>query len=181
MKSLCCDSMIIGYLGQDQWSPYFVGASIGVLNLLAFGLSDRPIGCSTAYSRISGMIERLFRGNIVEEKAYYKKFKPMVEWEGMLLAGVLIGAFISASLSGQFQIEAVPSVWDDRFGPDVTVRLISALFGGMIVGFGARLAGGCTSGHGISGTPQLALSSWVALVCFFLGGVITAMALFKLA
>jgi hypothetical protein len=47
------------------------------------------------------------------------------------------------------------------------------------MGVGARWAGGCTSGHGISGTLQLAVSSWVAVVCFFIGGVGTAMLIFK--
>ena len=44
--------------------------------------------------------------------------------------------------------------------------------------FGARLAGGCTSGHGISGTLQLSVGSWIALVCFFIGGAATAMLMF---
>ena len=43
----------------------------------------------------------------------------------------------------------------------------------------ARWAGGCTSGHGISGTLQLAVSSWIAAGCFFIGGIATAMLIFK--
>ena len=172
--------MIAGYLSMDQWSPYLAGVGIGFLNLLAFALSDRPIGCSTAYSRTSGMIERLIRGGVVDEKAYYKKFKPVLEWEGMLLIGVFLGAFISSFLSGQFQIQWVPSAWDAHFGNDPLLRLLAAFVGGIFLGLGARWAGGCTSGHGISGTPQLAKSSWIALICFFLGGVATAMILFNL-
>jgi len=51
--------------------------------------------------------------------------------------------------------------------------------GGIIMGFGARWAGGCTSGHGISGTLQLAVSSWLAAICFFAGGILTAMFIYK--
>jgi len=171
--------MIAGYLNTEQWSPYLAGVGIGLLNLLAFTLSDRPIGCSTAYSRTSGMIERLIRGDVVEEKTYYKKFKPIVEWEGMLLVGVFLGAFISSTLSGQFHIQWVPSAWEAHFGPPPLFRLLAAFTGGIFLGLGARWAGGCTSGHGISGTPQLAESSWMALICFFLGGVATAMILFN--
>ncbi|MEG6552477.1 YeeE/YedE thiosulfate transporter family protein, partial [Desulfocurvibacter africanus] len=53
-------------------------------------------------------------------------------------------------------------------------RLLTAFAGGAIMAFGARVAGGCTSGHGISGTMQLAISSWLALACFFIGGAAVA-------
>jgi hypothetical protein len=49
----------------------------------------------------------------------------------------------------------------------------------MILGIGARWAGGCTSGHGISGTLQLAVSSWLATLSFFIGGILTAMILYR--
>ena len=57
-------------------------------------------------------------------------------------------------------------------------RLISALLGGFLLGFGSRFASGCTSGHGISGTMQLAISSWLAAICFFVGGILTAFLIF---
>jgi hypothetical protein len=77
------------WLKMAQWSPYAVGIGIGVLSWLAFLLSDKPIGCSTAFSRTSGMVERLFRGSRVTEKPYYKKFTPTVDWEWMLVIGIL--------------------------------------------------------------------------------------------
>ena len=55
-----------------------------------------------------------------------------------------------------------------------------ALVGGIIMGFGARWAGGCTSGHGISGTLQLVVSSWLAAICFFVSGIVTAMVIYKI-
>jgi len=166
------------WLKMEQWSPYAVGIGIGLLSCVAFVLSDKPIGCSTAFSRTSGMIERLFRGGIVEEKAYYKKFAPSIEWEWMLVVGIFIGGFLSAKLSGQFQVVWVPARWASSFGSTPVVRWVVALIGGIIMGIGARWAGGCTSGHGISGTLQLAVSSWLAVLCFFIGGIVTAMLIF---
>jgi uncharacterized membrane protein YedE/YeeE len=58
-------------------------------------------------------------------------------------------------------------------------RVIVALLGGICLGFGARWAGGCTSGHGISGTLQLTVGSWISAVCFFIGGIITALFLYR--
>jgi len=168
------------WLSMKQWSPYVVGIGIGVLSWLAFLLSDKPIGCSTAFSRTSGMIERLFRGGAVAEKAYYKKFAPSIDWEWMLLVGVLVGAFFSARLSGQFQAAWVPAKWASAFGDGPVLRWIGSIIGGILIGIGSRWAGGCTSGHGISGTLQLAVSSWLAVMGFFAGGIVTAMFLFHI-
>ena len=167
------------WLIMERWSPYVVGFGIGLLSWVTFLLSDKPIGCSTAFSRTSGMIERLFRGERAEAKPYYKKFAPSVDWEWMLVLGVFIGAFLSAKLSGEFQGQWVPAKWATAFGNTPFTRWAVALIGGIVMGIGARWAGGCTSGHGISGTLQLALSSWLAVICFFIGGIVTAMVIFK--
>ncbi len=166
------------WLTLERWSPYAVGVGIGILSWITFLFSDKPIGCSTAFARTSGMLERLFRGRKVTEKPYYKKFPPEIDWEWMLVLGILGGAWFSATISGQFRWVWVPSRWAEAFGPLFATRWVAALVGGMILGFGARWAGGCTSGHGISGTLQLAVSSWIAALCFFIGGIATAKVLF---
>ena len=167
------------WLSMELWSPYVVGIGIGLLSCLSFLLSDKPIGCSTAFSRTSGMIERFFRGGIVGEKAYYKKFAPSIDWEWMLVVGIFVGAFLSSQLSGRFHWAWVPDLWAGTFGDASWVRWIVSLVGGIIMALGARWAGGCTSGHGISGTLQLAVSSWLATLSFFVGGIVTAMLLYN--
>jgi uncharacterized protein len=167
------------WLALKIWSPYAVGIGMGLLICLTFLLSDKPLGASTAFSRTSGMIERLFRGVKVAEKDYYKKFPPEIDWEWMLVAGMIAGAFLSASLSGMFHWEWVPAKWAVSFGDHPFTRWWVSLSGGVCIGIGARWAGGCTSGHGVSGTLQLAVSSWLAVICFFMGGAVTASLLFK--
>ena len=73
----------------------------------------------------------------------------------------------------------IPAQWATAFGTNALLRVVVALLGGVLLGFGARWAGGCTSGHGISGTLQLAVSSWIAAICFFIGGIATAMLIFR--
>jgi uncharacterized membrane protein YedE/YeeE len=97
----------------------------------------------------------------------------------MLVLGIVIGSLISALLSGDFHWQWVPSRWAFTFGNFPVLRVIVALIGGVFLGFGARWAGGCTSGHGISGTLQLAVSSWISAICFFIGGILMAQFLFK--
>lgn len=81
----------------ERWSPYAVGIGIGILSWIAFLLSDKGIGCSTAFSHVSGMIERLFRGSRGLTKHYYKRYPPLVTWDVMLLIGV-VGILIGAGL-----------------------------------------------------------------------------------
>jgi uncharacterized membrane protein YedE/YeeE len=126
------------------------------------------------------MIERLFRGSKVLDRSYYKKFVPSVDWEWMVVLGIVVGAFISAQLSGQFQFQWLPSKWAASFGLTPVARWLVALIGGVFMGLGARWAGGCTSGHGISGTLQLAVSGWIAAMSFFVGGIATATIIYKL-
>ncbi len=161
-------------LTDELWSPYIVGVGIGILVWLGFLLSNKAIGCSTAYARTFGMLEKAVRGKKVEEKPYYKKFIPEIDWEWMLVLGIVVGAFLSSIISGIFRVEMVPLVWEETIGSSYIIRFVGALIGGILLGFGARMAGGCTSGHGISGTIQLALSSWLAFIFFFIGGILTA-------
>jgi hypothetical protein len=126
------------------------------------------------------MIERLFRGKKVEQKQYYQEIKLIVDWQSMLVLGMVIGSFISAILSNDFNLQWVPELWETAFGNTPLLRGIVAGVGGICLGFGARWADGCTSGHGISGTLQLAISSWISAICFFIGGILMAYFLFNI-
>ncbi len=170
----------VGFWQQSRWSPYVVGLGIGVLSWFAFLLSDHPLGVSTAYARTAGMIEKKLFGKKAEEKDYYQEFAPKVDWEWMLVLGLLIGAFLSAVISGDFRLEVVPPLWEAGFGSTPFIRIVVALIGGWLLGFGARWTGGCTSGHGISGTLQLVLSSWLAAICFFAGGIFAAIFIYRI-
>jgi uncharacterized protein len=167
------------YLTLATWSPYIAGAGIGILSCLAFVLSDRPIGCSTAFVKLRGLIGRTLNTEKTDRMDYYKEIPPRVDWALMIIPGVMIGAFISVLLSGSFHLLWVPSLWTATFGPDPLLRVVVALAGGVLLGFGARWAGGCTSGHGINGSIQLSLASMVTAACFFAGGIATALLLFR--
>ncbi|MFN2286866.1 MAG: YeeE/YedE thiosulfate transporter family protein [Chromatocurvus sp.] len=165
---------------SGAWSPYLVGMLIGLLSMATFYFSDKPLSVSTAYARLAGMVGNLFSRGHTENLKYYQDTKPKIEWGVMLVFGMLLGAFIAAFTGGEITAEWVPALWEERFGPDVVLRLGMAFVGGAVTAYGARLAGGCTSGHGISGALQLSVSSWIAITCFFIGAVVTANLLFRL-
>ena len=163
------------------WSPYLVGAGIGVLSWLTFYFSDKPIGASSFYATVAGDFGRLFARRHTDSLDYYKKNPPRVGWEFVFVIATVLGGFIAAQTGGEFTNEWLPPFWVARFGEEsIILHGLVGFFGGILMAFGARLAGGCTSGHGISGTMQLNVGSWVAVICFFIGGIAVAYPLFLL-
>lgn len=161
------------------WSPYLVGVGLGILSWISFLLLDSGLGASSAYARSGAMLEQaLSRSKPVHRQYYEENLRPFVNPGWMMLLGVVIGAFLSAQLSGDFQVRLIPDLWRSQFGDSGGLRILTAFLGGAVMAVGARWAGGCTSGHGITGTLQLALSSWIAVICFFIGGIATALILY---
>jgi hypothetical protein len=167
-------------MNSYRWNPYLVGALIGVLSIVTFSIADKPIGMSTGVAQASGACAIPFLGSDgVSKNTYWaKKAEPKWDYGSLFLAGTFLGALLSSMVSRSFRLGSVPEVWRQRFGPSVAKRLVVAFFGGALLIIGARLADGCTSGHGISGSLQLALSSWTFFIVMFISGIITAFALF---
>ena len=169
-----------GALHAGRWNPYLVGAGIGVLSMVVFWLADKPLGMSTALAQASGAFAAVFVGwEEVGNNAYWAKHVAKWDYGMLFLVGTFLGALVAALVGKSFHLETVPSVWKKRFGPSVVKRMIGAVLGGVLVMYGARLAGGCTSGHGISGSLQLAVGSWTFFIVMFAAGAATALVLFK--
>lgn len=165
---------------EPAWPPYLVGALIGLLVLATLAFAGKKIGASSAYSGVAGMIGRLAVPKHIASLPYYRDNIPKVGWTLMIVLGAILGSFLAARTGGEFTGTYLQDLWVARFGADSAwLRTTVALLGGGLMAFGARMAGGCTSGHGISGTLQLAVSSWVAVICFFIGGIATAMLIYR--
>lgn len=93
--------------------------------------------------------------------------------------GNSIRTFVASILSGTFKVQTIHDMWAGRFGSATRPRAIGAFIGGVIAMFGVRLANGCPSGHGLAGASQLAVSGYLALIFFFIGGMISANLLYK--
>ena len=164
---------------QINWGPYLVGVGIGILSWIVFVVVNNPLGITTAISQISGGAASLAVGaDVVAANKYWAKNPFKLDYGTLFLAGTLLGGLGSALAAGTWRLETVPEVWANRFGPSLIKRYLAAFVGGIIAMYGARLANGCTSGNGISGGLQLALSGWVFLAVMFTTGAITAYLLF---
>ena len=160
---------------KGSWNPYLAGALSGLVAVLSVWITGKWFGASTSFVRTAGMIKELFSPERVARMEYFIKETPEVEWQWMFVVGILLGALIAAVTSGSFRWQILPDMWQARFGSRSKLfRALTAFVGGAILLFGARMAGGCPSGHGLSGIMQLSVSGFIALVCFFAGGLITA-------
>lgn len=169
----------LAYSGP-AWSPYLVGALIGLLVAVTLAVAGKPIGASSAYASVAGMIGKLLAPRFTESLKYYQEHKPAFNYGVVFILSTILGAFIAAVIGGELTGRWLPPMWEARFGADsLAGRLVVAFLGGTIMAFGARMAGGCTSGHGISGSLQLSVGSWLAVICFFLGGIPVAMLLYR--
>ena len=166
-------------LKDRGWSPYIAGALTGLLMILSVLIAGKYFGASTTFARSAGMIEQVVSAERVGEMDYFVKYKPKIDWQFMFVIGIFAGALIASTTSRTFQLKALPDMWEKRFGPNKGTRGIVAFIGGMIAIFGARLAGGCPSGHGLSGLMQLSVSGFIAIICFFLGGIIITRILYR--
>jgi uncharacterized membrane protein YedE/YeeE len=165
---------------RGRWNPYLVGLGIGILSWAAFGVVNQPLGISTALSSASSVCVLPVMGSEgVAHNAYWAKTP--FKWDGgmLFLVGTFLGGLLSVVTSRTFRLEGVPVTWSQHHGGSTMKRFAAAFVGGIVIMFGARMAGGCTSGHGISGSLQLALSSWIFFLTLFASGIVTALVLFR--
>ncbi len=153
----------------------FSGIALAVLNVIVFStaVANRPIGASSTYPYSADVIAGL------TDNAYFNKIKPAGQWELLFLTGALLAGLVISLIKKEFKWIVLHRNWKKYKGGSVIGRMLWALFGGFIMIFGARMAGGCTSGHVVSGGMQLALSSLTFAVFVFAGLLLTGQVFYK--
>jgi uncharacterized membrane protein YedE/YeeE len=157
---------------EGSWSPYLAGGLSGLVIIVSVLWAGKFFGASTSFVRSAGMVGKAFGPERVVHLEYFLRYLPKFDWQLMFVIGIFIGSLIASLWSGSFKWQGVPDMWAEHFGSSPLKRGIVAFFGGIIAMFGARLAGGCPSGHGLSGMIQLAVSGLIAMIFFFVGGII---------
>lgn len=124
------------------WSPYLAGALTGLVMVFSVWLSGKFFGASTSFVRTAGMLEHLVAPERVARMPYFMNKVPKIDWQWMFVLGIFLGSYVAAKLFNDFRWQAVPPMWQERFGPNQVTRGLVAFAGGVVVMFGARLAGG---------------------------------------
>ena len=152
-------------------NPYLAGVGLGLVLLTAFVVVGRGLGASGAFSTLVASCVGALAPTHAEGNAFYSGYlhngfgNPFKSFLVFEVAGVLVGGFLSGVLAGRVKktIERGP-----RIGAGG--RLAFAFLGGALMGIGAKLARGCTSGQALSGGAVLGLGSWVFMIMVFVGG-----------
>ncbi len=158
----------------EHANPYLAGILLGVVLFLAFFLTGGGLGASGAVSRVQIGLLDLIAPLHVDKNFYFAQVaggdkNPWLDSSIYMLLGTILGGALSGIMSKRLKLEIFK-------GPQITnnTRLIFAFIGGGVMGWGARLARGCTSGQALSGGALLSVGSWVFMLSLFAGGYFLA-------
>jgi hypothetical protein len=155
-------------------NPYLAGLLLGLVLFLSFYITGNGLGASGGLNRFVVYFEDLIVPEHVNRTPYLLEMaggdrNPLDSWVVLVAVGTVIGGFASGWVNGRVRFET-------NKGPNVSnrKRWMMAFIGGSFMGFGARLARGCTSGQALSGGAVLSVGSWAFMFAVFAGGYAVA-------
>jgi uncharacterized membrane protein YedE/YeeE len=150
-------------------NPYLGGVLLGLVLFSAFFITGNGLGASGGLNRILVFFEDLIAPEHVDRTSYLIALaggnkNPLDSWIVMLTIGTIAGGFVSGWLNGRVKVET-------NKGPHISkrTRWVMAFIGGGFMGYGARMARGCTSGQALSGGAVLSVGSWAFMLAVFAG------------
>lgn len=169
---------------SKEWHWFKGGILVSLLSVLTYfifaAIADRnyPFGITAGFGYIAAQFGNLFSG--LTENPVIKRFseKPDAFIEFFLIIGLMIGGYTASKSSKTFTPENIPAVWEKYHGKSLVKRYVFVLIGSVLLGYGAALASGCTTGNILQGWAHLSLGSIVAGISFFAAGILTAKILY---
>lgn len=155
---------------QPHLNPYWAGFALGLVLLASFVFMGRGLGASGAFTTAVASGVHAVAPLHAESNAFYREYlgdgttSPLKDWLVFEVLGVFVGGFLSGALANRLKLTI-------EKGPRATtlMRLSLAFVGGTLMGIGAKLALGCTSGQALTGGALLNLGSWITMICVFAG------------
>ena len=142
------------FVTQAPW--YVAGPCLGLLVVGLLWVANRPLGAT---------------GGWIDLLAWIRTPSSGARWTVFFLCGIIFGGFLSALAQGDLGIKTGFGSFDQRFGTSFPSRALILALAGVVMGYGVRRAGGCTSGHGICGTSLGSRASWVSTAVFMMSAV----------
>jgi uncharacterized membrane protein YedE/YeeE len=156
--------LILHHIMPLHWAV--AGAGIALVTLTLLFLANHRLGISSGFEDVCSLV--------LERPYFTRDFVRLGRrWRLPFIAGLVLGGFLSAVLSGGWAPTWDLGMFDRVIALGPTGKLAWMFVGGLFIGFGTRLANGCTSGHGIFGMSNLELPSLVTTISFMAGGIIT--------
>jgi uncharacterized membrane protein YedE/YeeE len=148
------------------------GAAIAAITLALLFIANRRLGISSGFEDLCSLALPL---------PYFRRRTLLNArgWRLPFVGGLVLGGFLSAVLSGGWSPTWALGMFDEHIGFGPTGKLAWMFVGGLFIGFGTRLAGGCTSGHGIFGMSNVEAPSLIATMSFMAGGFVTTQLIYR--
>ena len=158
------------HAAQPYWNPYLAGIGLGLVLLASFVIMGRGLGASGAFSSLIATGVHAMAPEHAAQNHYFAEYlgdgakSPLLDWLVFEVLGVFAGGFLSGALAGRVRktVEKGPRI-------SVRSRMLFAFGGGALMGIGAKLARGCTSGQALTGGAVLSVGSWAFMLCVFGG------------
>jgi len=152
--------------------PYATGACLGLVLLACFALTGQGLGASGAFASVASGAVAAVAPDTAMHSAYFRSYlqggSPWTAWLVVEIIGVLLGAAASAALAGRTRLTFVHAARPSAG------KLFACVTGGLLMGIGAALARGCTSGLALSGGALLSVGAWIFMMALFLAGFLAA-------
>ncbi len=161
---------------QERYlNPYLGGVLLGLLVILTVYITGRGLGASGAIKSAVVTTSNIIAPYETQQNGYMGRFvsddhSPMYNWLVFESLGVLLGGLLSGLLFGRvkkFRVDKGPKITNKK-------RLIFAIIGGILFGFGSQFGRGCTSGAALSGSATFALGGVIAMFAIFGSGYLFA-------
>jgi hypothetical protein len=160
-----------GRVPRPYWNPYLAGLGLGLVLLASYVIMGRGLGASGAISTLVAVGVDAVAPAHTRANEFFSEYlgdgtrNPLMDWLVFEVIGVFVGGFLSGTLAGRIKVTT-------EKGPNISVRgrLLFAFLGGGLMGIGAKLARGCTSGQALTGGAVLNLGSWAFMMLVFGGG-----------
>ena len=162
--------LILDHLTPIHWAA--AGAGIAAVTLALLFVANRRLGISTGLEDVCSFVlpvPYFARDAVVSAR----------RWRLPFIAGLVLGGFVSAVLGGGFAPTWNLGMFDQVIGFGPAGKLAWMFVGGLFIGFGTRLAGGCTSGHGIFGLSNLEFPSLISTLSFMGAGILTTQIIYR--
>jgi uncharacterized membrane protein YedE/YeeE len=162
--------LILNHLTPLHWAA--AGAAIAVITLCLLYVGNRRLGISTGLEDVCSLVVQL---------PYFTRdsVRSARRWRLPFIAGLVLGGLLSAMLGGGWAPTWELGMFDQVMGFGHAGKLAWMFAGGLFIGFGTRLAGGCTSGHGIFGLSNFELPSLITTLSFMAGGIATTQIVYR--
>jgi uncharacterized membrane protein YedE/YeeE len=163
--------LILNHLQPYPWAV--AGLALGAITLLLLWVTNKRLGISTGFDNLCAL---------AVQTPYFRRMeiRGSQGWRLPFLAGLVLGGVSSAVTSSGWSPFWDLGVFDTTLGWSRAGKLAWMFAGGLLIGFGTRMAGGCTSGHGIFGLSNLERSSFAATLSFMAAGVVISNLVYRL-